>query len=290
MYFSMLDLQPDPAMAAQAQALAASVEIADLAALARRLDELAAQPPDEAALASLTRALGSWLGEHLRARVGGAWGVGRLFGEDVPGGLLLGARAIKVWPWHEVRDRIAGRATLSLDARVARLCERAARDDDDDDDDDDDGTDEAPRRYPLLAGEGYFDAGVTRDGRQALMAAFYPATFAIFFAPDGAFIECVERANATPAPDAAALAAWQRELGFTPQPIRVQKFYVAQLGVGIEDLASHDVDFLEDPDSEPEDEHAARFASIRAWVDRGCFVLYWGNDLWLDGTGHVTSS
>jgi hypothetical protein len=33
--------------------------------------------------------------------------------------------------------------------------------------------------------------------------------------------------------------------------------------VGIDDLPGHHEDFFEDPDSEPQDEHAKRFASIR---------------------------
>ena len=146
------------------------------------------------------------------------------------------------------------------------------------------------RLFPLKAGEGYFDAGVLADGRQALMAAFYDACFAIVFDRDGAFVEYVERPTGRE-PDKAALRAWQSELGFTPQTIRVQEFFIEDREVGIEELPWHYQELLDDPDSEPDpDERAEMQREIAEWVETECFVLHWGNDLWLDGTGHVTSS
>ena len=145
--------------------------------------------------------------------------------------------------------------------------------------------------YTLQAGEGYFDAGVLPDGRQALMAAFYPATFAILFAADGTFLEYLERPNAVHAPNEPALRAWQAELGFTPKTIRVEDFYCDEMGVGIADLPSHYEELLDDPESEPDpEERAERLREIEEWQRVGSFVLYWGNDLWLDSSGHVTSS
>lgn len=146
--------------------------------------------------------------------------------------------------------------------------------------------------YSLKAGEGYFDAGVLPDGRQVLMAAFYPATFAILFAADGTFLEYVERANAVHAPNEPALRAWQTELGFRPRTIRVEEFYVDDMEIGIGDLPSHYQELLDDPeasDLDPE-ERAHQLREIEEWRRDGSFVLYWGNDLWLDASGHVTSS
>ena len=145
--------------------------------------------------------------------------------------------------------------------------------------------------YSLREGEGYFDAGVLPDGRQALMAAFYDATFAILFAPDGTFLEYLERPNAVRAPNKPALLAWQTELGFTPQTIRVEEFYVDDQGVGIAELPSHYQELVEDPASEPDpDERAVLLREIEKWQRDGSFVLDWGNELWLDDSGHVTSS
>jgi hypothetical protein len=145
--------------------------------------------------------------------------------------------------------------------------------------------------YSLRAGEGYFDAGVLPDGRQALMAAFYDATFAILFAPDGTFVEYLERPNAVRAPNESALRAWQTELGFTPQTIRVEEFYVDDREVGIAELPSHYQELVDDPESQPDpDERAQLMREIEQWQHDGNFVLYWGNDLWLDASGHVASS
>jgi hypothetical protein len=290
MYFSRLEVEANETMAAEAARLAGEVDGADVAVLAADLERLAEaharSPFSEDQLQVLVAQYGSAIGELVRARAGGEWGVGRLFGEEMRGWLLVGERAIKFCPWLEARDRIAGRAALPLAERIDRLCERAFEDDDDDGD-----FDEAPRLYPLQANTGYFDAGVTRDGRQVLMAAFYPMTFAIYFASDGKFLEYVERPNATHAPNEAELKRWQVELGFEPRTIRVEKFSIEDAGLGIENFASHDEDFLDDPESEPDEgERAERLQSIRRWIDKGSFVLYWGNDLWLDGTGRVTSS
>jgi hypothetical protein len=288
MYFSRFEVEADEQMAADATRLAGEVGARDLAAIAAELERLAAthaqSPFADVELQLLVAQYGSALGELVRARTGGAWGIARQFGEEMRGWLLVGDRAIKFSPWLEVRDRIARRAARPLAERIDRLCERATDDDDDD-------FDESPRLYPLQADAGYFDAGVTRDGRQALMAAFYPMTFAIFFASDGRFLEYVERPNETNAPDEAELKRWQAELGFQPQTIRVEKFVIDDVGLGIEDLPGHYEELLDDPESEPDEtERAQRFQEIRNWIDEGCFVLYWGNDLWLDGTGEVTSS
>ena len=289
MYFSRLEVEVDDAMAAEAAELAREADASDVTTLAAAFERLAAQhaesPLTKVALEVLAERYGSLLGELVRARAGGAWGIGRLFDEPIRGCLLVGERAIKFWPWREARDRIEGRFTLPLAERIDRLCSRANDADADDDDDD-----EVGRLYPLQAGEGYFDAGVTRDGRQALMAAFYPMTFAIFFASDGTFLEYVERPNEGK-PNEPELRRWQTELGFTPQTIRVEKFSIDEQGLAIADLTTFDEELLDDPDSEPdEDERAERMKTLRAWIDEGSFVLYWGNDLWLDNKGHVTSS
>jgi len=274
-------------MAAQAADLAREADASDVTTLAAAFERLAAQhaeaPLSKVAREVLAERYGSLLGELVRARAGGAWAIGWLFDERIRGCLLVGARAIKFWPWVEARDRIEGRVALPLADRIDRLCARANVGDDDDDD-------QAPRLYPLQADEGYFDAGVTRDGRQALMAAFYPMTFAIFFAADGTFLEYVERPTEGK-PDEPELRRWQAELGFTPQSIRVEKFVIEEQGLGISDLTTFAEELLDDPDSEPDEtERAERLKSIHEWIEEGSFVLYWGNDLWLDNKGHVTSS
>jgi hypothetical protein len=281
MYFAKLSLTPDEDTTMLAVRLATEAGVSDLASLERVFADLRTRGLDKAEVLRLAPIYGSALGELVRARIGGAWGTGRLFGERIPGGLLVGAAQIKFWPWAEARARLEGRVVQPLEERIAALSGRATNQ----------VAEAPPRLYTLRANEGYFDAGVTADGRQVLMAAFYPATFAIFFAADGTHVDYQERANAVHAPDEAALRAWQAELGFTPRTIRVHKFEVSEIGVGIDDLPWHMQEFVEDPDAQEDPvERDALARSLVKWVDSGSFVLYWGNDLWVDASGHVTSS
>jgi hypothetical protein len=293
MYFAKLEMSRDPASAELAVHLAArAIEEAkreldivlvpdDLAAL-DRVFEVLAMRHEEAALSPeeferVCQLYGGFLGQTVLARTGGYWAEVTQFGERMSGGLVLGAANIKFWPRVEVRDRIEGGATTSLDDRIRDLCERATAT----------SATAVERTYTLAPEEGYFEAGLVRDGRQTLMAVFVDATFGIFFAPDGTLLEYVERHPATDA----TLHAWQDELGFEPHAIRIRKFEIPSQGLGIEDLPSHLADFVEDPQSEPDpDERAELSRSIRRWLQNESFVLYWGNDLWLDGSGHVTSS
>lgn len=157
--------------------------------------------------------------------------------------------------------------------------------------------DDSARVYALAPGQRWFDVGQCADGRQALMAAFETGTLGVFFDAQGRLLECAavgpERLRADPKTghaDASHLRAWQAELGFTPCEIRVRKFHDARQHIGIEPLPAHYEDFLEDPESEPDPAIRRRTeAQIRAWIANGCFVLYWGSDLWLDADGVVTS-
>ena len=144
------------------------------------------------------------------------------------------------------------------------------------------------RLYNLKDGEGYFDAGVLPDGRQALMASFYTGTFGLFFDAQGQYLAYELH---SPKRGQDLLAAWQAQLGFKPRPIRVRAFWAQEQSVGIEELPGYLQDFLEDPESEPDPAERQELARIaREWLEEGSFVLYWGNDLFLDEDGHVTSS
>jgi hypothetical protein len=123
------------------------------------------------------------------------------------------------------------------------------------------------------------------------MAAFHPMTFLIAFDADGALVDFRARPTPDGRPDEEGLRAWQESLGFSPSTVRVRRFSIPGHGLGIEDLTGFDEDLLEDPESEPDQqERAEQLPSIREWVESGSFVLRWGNELWLDARGEVTSS
>ena len=147
------------------------------------------------------------------------------------------------------------------------------------------------RRYRLEGGGGSFDAGTLPDGRQVLMAAFYPCTFAIVFDAQGRLLAFETRESCRPfgkwAPDPEVLARWQTEWAFRAADIEVERFYIEDLHVGISDLPEHFYDIEDEPDP---DERARLQRDRDRWVSEGSFVLQWGNELWMDRSGRVTSS
>jgi hypothetical protein len=64
---------------------------------------------------------------------------------------------------------------------------------------------------------------------------------------------------------------------------------ISDLGIGIRDHSEHFDEILNDPDSSEGQKADVRESMALRDAD-GQFVLLWGNDYWLDGTGEVTSS
>ena len=166
--------------------------------------------------------------------------------------------------------------------------------------------------YPIRPDQGYFSAGMTGDGRQVLMGLHCPDLVAIFFDTPGALLghearqlEFLQRSrvlvDGEPIEGLVGvydihderipprLAAWQVEMGFKPATIRVNRFAIPGLGIGIEDYPDHFGDILDDPEASDEEKADVR-ESMRLWDADGQFVLLWGNDYWLAGDGEVVSS
>lgn len=166
--------------------------------------------------------------------------------------------------------------------------------------------------YPIQPEQGYFEAGMTGDGRQALMGLNCPNLVAIFFDASGDLIshesrrlELLQRSgvivDGEPIEGMVGyydiyderipprIVAWQEELQFRSATIRVKRFRLDELGIGIEDYPSHFGEILDDPKASDEEKDDVR-GSMRLWDADGQFVLHWGNDYWLDDSGEVTSS
>ena len=249
------------------------------------------------------RPFGSYFGELLRERHGGDWGILRVYSDQVPA-LSLGTSGPVLVPWARTLDRILKEDEQSLVdycASVQRALETPATSPD--------ALGPPREHYPLRHDNGYFDTGATGDGRQVIMSFSWGGLIAVFFDRDGSLLDWEVRPLPrepdchpvsgrmlhSPEFDAAVEAAtrsWKRELNLHEQPIRVRRFSIDELGVGIEDLSDDDEDFLKAPEMEEpeEEERLERWKSLREWWSSGSFVLYWGNDLWLDGDGNVTSS
>jgi hypothetical protein len=167
--------------------------------------------------------------------------------------------------------------------------------------------------YPIQSHEYYdFQAGMTGDGRSVLMGLLCPYLVAISFDAQGnlrevqrRFLEFLQASgmlvdrepidgqvrsyNIYDERIPERLAGWQREIGFSPSTIRVKRFFVPDLGVGVQDCPAHFAEILADPDETEEEKDSIR-ESLREWETDGQFVLLWGNDYWLDSRGEVTSS
>jgi hypothetical protein len=181
------------------------------------------------------------------------------------------------------------------------------------DESEDNGTSEGGSRlYPIRPEQGYFVAGMTGDGRQVLMGLYCPDLVAIFFDASGDLIrheahhlEFLQRSGVIVDGERIEgmvgyydiyderipprIVAWQEELQFRSTTIRVKRFFLDELGIGIEDYPSHFGEILDDPGASDEEKGDVR-DSMRHWDADGQFVLHWGNDYWLDDSGEVTSS
>lgn len=145
------------------------------------------------------------------------------------------------------------------------------------------------REYLIQNFEHDFYTGFIGDGRQVLMGPLYPELVLIEFDAFGDFVGVqtrletqrqsqVEDQNAWEHRyDAyyetlAQVETWQTELGYRPGTIRVHRFFLADRGLGIRDLPDHYQELLP------------------YWREKGCFVLWWGRDFWMDADGDVAST
>lgn len=170
----------------------------------------------------------------------------------------------------------------------------------------------ASHLYAVQPDQEYFDAGKTIDGRQVLMGLYCPEIVAIFFDASGNVIghearrlEFLRKSSVIVDGEPiegmvgvydiyderipARIVAWQEELGYRPDTIRVKRFFLEELGIGIEDYPAHFDEVLADPAESGAEKEQVR-ESMRLWDADGQFVLYWGNDYWLNEFGEVVSS
>jgi hypothetical protein len=171
----------------------------------------------------------------------------------------------------------------------------------------------AERLYRLQSAESYgFLAGTTSDGDQIIIGKDLCSIVAIRFDARGKLKSFEERpfdrsGNRVPAlieevpfvlePGAAVritriLDDWKRELGILEGTISVEEFSIPNHSIGIEELPSHHVDFLEDPESDEwTDEDRERLPrAITEWRAKGNFIFFWNEDYWMNPDGSVGSS
>jgi hypothetical protein len=84
----------------------------------------------------------------------------------------------------------------------------------------------------------------------------------------------------------------ERALRVTPGMIRVKPFCLPEVELAVYELPEDLQDFQENPDCPnlADEERERLQAFLQVWKDHGQFVLFWGNDYWLDRSGEVVAS
>jgi hypothetical protein len=155
-------------------------------------------------------------------------------------------------------------------------------------------------RYAIRNNGHYFTTGVDGQGRQVLIGLLFGATspevVAVLFDKSGDYLSSVAEpiVPRTGENDGAAaertLAEVRSAIGLSPAHILIKKFWLNDRQVGIADLPEHYQDFLRAPEEFDEQRRAELLEDVRRWFSEGDFVLWWGEDYYLDKDGDVSSS
>jgi len=150
----------------------------------------------------------------------------------------------------------------------------------------------------------YFSTGVLADNRQVILGLQFPDIVLLFFDSLGNLLETTTRCLSVTTRtigEAGLTAAFQdaykleleqiqHQLGLRPSTIRVKRFFLPDLEIGIEDLPANYLAVLKSPHEYEEEEVNYIKADIERWKSKGCFVFHWGTDYWMDKDGNVIAS
>lgn len=263
-------------------------------------DSVSAFEDPRAETTRFAHVFGSYFGEVLRQAHGAIWGFTLIhYKRGVPT-QQIGPNYIVILPEHLVSERIEkgsqkslwtyyetlAQVLLAVEERMASGVRPVQKD----------------RLYTIQHHEGYIDCGICADGRQVLADPFNRTGSAvIFFDSAGNLLGCEVRPFPEEVPHGTsgfvaaverAWKAWMDEIGYKPGTIHVRTFVAAEQGIGIEDRPDHFEAFLKAPELEAPDPEDRRwmFDQIREWDEEGTYVLYYGNDLWMDEDGDINST
>ncbi len=153
---------------------------------------------------------------------------------------------------------------------------------------------------------GDYVTGKTSDNAQVLMGVLCPYMVSVVFDDTGTFNEVrvrplavdpafTEQSGAILLDDpevqdhlSQKLSEWQRETAFTETSIHVERFFVKEFAIGIEELPRHLRDFTRTPADFSDEERLHFPRIISEWKSDGCFVLWWGTDYYLSRQGEIT--
>jgi hypothetical protein len=79
-------------------------------------------------------------------------------------------------------------------------------------------------------------------------------------------------------------------LGLRNECIRVNRFSLPQYSVGIQDVSEDLEKYVLDPNSHDISQQHDLEATLQAWKEESLYVFWWGEDLYVDNEGLVSSS
>src|SRR5260370_19241249 len=154
-----------------------------------------------------------------------------------------------------------------------------------------------PNSFRITTNKEYHIFAGRAGSRQALIGLLYPRLIGVFFDLNGNFVTLQERALSAEAEHTGSggvfdeefaqrlqpeVLSWQQELGFQPTAINVKEFFLPNYSIGLESPATYWDPILRElhhyPQLEPEDIREM----IARWDRTGQFVLWWGNDYYVD--------
>lgn len=157
--------------------------------------------------------------------------------------------------------------------------------------------------YPLLSHPPYWFHVGRSEAKQAIMGLLGKKFCVIVFSDKGDLIEVQQQPLAAPpSPSRGAdeldwlhgivereVAEIRAKEGLADETIRVKRFRLPKLQAGIDDLPDDLQEYIADRGlSSPTEEDLEE--ALEGWKEESLFVFWWGQSLYVDGEGAVTSS
>lgn len=152
--------------------------------------------------------------------------------------------------------------------------------------------------YPIRGDSHDFYTGTTKNGSQLLVVISLPFATAVFFDHEGRLLRSEElylndadNTGVFSEVDEQQLTSWLQSLGYSGGMIRVRRFFLPQHNIGILDFPNDFQDMLFLPSFGQEERNFAQ-RELKRWISEGQFQLCLNPDidLWIDGSGNITST
>lgn len=150
--------------------------------------------------------------------------------------------------------------------------------------------------YRISNDEGCFRAGTLPDGQQVLYGPMGLGITSVYFKSNGEYSR-VER-TALPvsgsSPDCidwcAAMDEWQSKASVSACSIWVHEFFIHESRIGITKLPEYLQEAVSGFLSDDSERAELLRRDAKSWTDRGCYVLWWAEEYYMDADGNVESS